>query len=101
MDLEILINDTLKKDTPVDVNDVRQSIRNLYPCFNLEQLDTFHYYIIRNNLGDCKDQRWSQYFKIQSHYKDGKGTLETIEYVSTFDLYCQMNSLYKFGNYYY
>jgi hypothetical protein len=101
MDLEILINDTLINNKFVDIDDVRHSISKLYPDFNIDQLDTFNTYIITNNLIDCKKHKWSQYFKIQSHYKDGIGSLDAIEYMSTFDLYCQMNGLYKFGNYYY
>ena len=101
MDLEILIIDTLKNNTSVDVEDVRHSIGNLYPDFKIDELDTFHNYIINNNLVDCKKNKWSQYYKIQSHYKDGKGTHAAIDYVSTFDLYCQMNGLYKSDNYYY
>jgi hypothetical protein len=101
MDLEILINDTLQHNKYVDVDDVRRSIRDLYPDFNLVELDTFYNYVINNNLDNCKFQKWAQYYKIHSHYKNGRGTLTTIEYVSAFDLYCQINGLYKSDNYYY
>ena len=100
MDLDILIADTLNRNTTVNIEDVRLSIRNLYPDFNLDDLDSFHKYLL-NNIQSFKDNKWSQYYKIMSHYKDGRGTYATVNYVSTFDLYCQMNSLYKSGNYYY
>ena len=102
MDLDVLILDTLNNNKFVDIDDVKKSIRSLYPSINLDELDKFHKYLTDNcEVINIKDHKWSQYYKIHSHYKDGVGTRVAIEYVSTFDLYCQMNGLYKLGNYYY
>jgi hypothetical protein len=102
MDLELLIIDTLKDNKFVDIDEVKLSIRNLYPFINLDELDKFHIYL-RDNHNDIniKEHNWSQYYKIESHYRNGLGSLDAIDYVSTFDLYCQINCLYKSGNYYY
>jgi hypothetical protein len=102
MDLETLIIDTLKDNKFVDIDDVKRSIRNLYQSINLDELDRFHNYL-RDNCKhiNIKEHNWTQYYKIESHYRNGLGSHAAIDYVSTFDLYCQINCLYKNGNYYY
>jgi hypothetical protein len=101
MDLEVLIIDTLN-NTFVDIYEVKNSISSLYPSIKLDELDKFHSYL-KDNSKDIhiKEHKWSQYYKIESHYMNGLGTRAAIDYVSTFDLYCQINGLYKSGNYYY
>ena len=102
MDLELLILDTLKNNKFVDVGEVKRSIRSLYPSINIDELDKFHNYLIDNRDDiNIKEHKWSQYYKIESHYRNGNSSSAAIDYVSTFDMYCQINSLYKDGNYYY
>jgi len=101
MDLEILILHTLKNKF-VDIDVVKTSIRNLYPYINLNEIDSFHNYLMTNrNTFSINSHKWTQYYKIQSHYKDGIGSEGAIDYMSSFDMYCQINCLYKAGNYYY
>jgi hypothetical protein len=102
MELELLILDTLNNNKFVDVGEVKKSIRSLYPSINLDELDKFHNYLMdnRDNI-NIKDHKWSQYYKIESHYRNGIGSLATINYLSSVDMYCQINGLYKEGNYYY
>ena len=100
MDLETLIMDTLNNNKFVDIDAVKRSIRNLYPSINLDELDKFHNYLMDNREDiNIKAHKWSQYYKIESHYRNGGRA--AIDYVSSFDMYCQINGLYKSGNYYY
>jgi hypothetical protein len=102
MDLETLIMDTLHNNKFVDIDDVKRSIRNLYQSVDLDELDRFHNYLTNNckNI-NIKEHNWTQYYKIESHYRNGLGSVNAIDYLSTFDMYCQINGLYKNGNYYY
>ena len=72
------------------------------PSIDIDELDKFHNYLIDNRDDiNIKEHKCSQYYKIESHYRNGNGSSAAIDYVSTFDMYCQINSLYKDGNYYY